>query len=67
MRSVIDKIVIISNPESKPPDPKCIVNTKKIVGFDQPPLGIFDTCTLITLQTAFHQQSPPSVRARVSK
>lgn len=57
----------MSNPESKTPYPKFIVNTKKIIGFDEPPLWIFDTSTLITLQTALHQQSPPSVWTRVSK
>lgn len=67
VRSVIEKIAIISNAESKTSYPKFIVNAKKIVGLDEPPLWVFDACTLITLQAAFHQQPPPSVWTRVSK
>jgi len=67
MRSMIEKITIVSGAKAKAPHTKFVMYPKKVVGFDQPPLWICNTSTLITLQATFHQHSPPSVWTRISK
>ena len=67
MRSAVEEIAIIANAKSKASDTKRVVYTQQVVGFDQAPLGIFGSGSLLTLQAAFHQQSPPSVWTGVGK